>query len=117
MNTLSERIQYVRKQQGISQQELAAKVQVSKSMVNRYENKGVQPPADVLNKIATILNTSVDYLINGEHDEKAKASLKNTELLNTLKEIDTMPEKEQSMILHYINAYIRDFKTRKAYAS
>ena len=117
MIRLSERIQHIRKQQGISQQDLAAKVQVSKSMINRYENKGVQPQADVLNKIASLLNAPVDYLINGETDEKAKVSLKNTDLLNTLKEIDIMPEKEQNMILHYINACIRDFKTRKAYAS
>jgi transcriptional regulator with XRE-family HTH domain len=117
MDDLKSRLQQVRKQAGISQQELAATIQVSKSMINRYENKGVQPPADVLNKIASALNTSVDYLINGNTDEKAKANLKNTELLTTFKEIDVMPEKEQGMLLHYINAYIRDFKTRKAYAS
>ena len=34
----------------------------------------------------------------------------------TGKEIDVMPENEQNMLLHYVNAYIRDFKARKAYA-
>jgi len=37
-------------------------------------NQGIQPPADAL-------NTSVDYLIKGTSQEKAKASLKNTLLL------------------------------------
>jgi transcriptional regulator with XRE-family HTH domain len=117
MDTLSTRIQQLRKQMGISQQELAIRVEISKSMINRYENKGIQPPADILNRMASALNTSVDYLMNGNTDDKAKASLKNTELLNTFKEIDIMPEREQSMLLHYVQAYIRDFKTRKAYAS
>jgi transcriptional regulator with XRE-family HTH domain len=116
MNSLSSRIQQLRKQLNLSQQELATKVKISKSMMNRYETKGVQPPADVINNIASALNTSVDFLINGEADEKAKATLQNTELLNTLKEIDVMPKKEQSILLHYVNAYIRDFKTRTAYA-
>jgi transcriptional regulator with XRE-family HTH domain len=116
MSDLSSRIQQLRKQLGISQQELAARVQASKSMINRYETKNVQPPADILNRIADVLNTSVDFLINGDSEEKAKATLKNSELLNTLKEIDVMPENEQNMLLHYVNAYIRDFKARKAYA-
>ena len=116
MSDLSSRIQQLRKQLVISQQELAARVQASQSMINRYETKNVQPPADILNRIADVLNTTVDFLINGDSEEKAKATLKNSELLNTLKEIDVMPENEQNILLHYVNAYIRDFKARKAYA-
>jgi len=115
MTKLGERIQDLRKQKGITQQKLAELVDVSKSMINRYENKGVQPPADILNKIASTLDTSIDFLINGNTDEKAKASLKHTELLTTFKEIDNMPDDEQNKLLHYIQAYIRDFKTRTAY--
>jgi len=76
----------------------------------------VPPTADILNRIADVLNTSVDFLIIGDSEEKAKATLKNSELLNILKEIYVMPENEQNMLLHYVNAYIRDFKARKAYA-
>jgi len=115
MTTLGERIQELRKQKGVAQQRLAELIDVSKSMINRYENKGVQPPADILNKIANVLDTSVDYLINGNEDEKAQASLKQTELLNTFKQIGTMPESEQNKLLHYIHVYIRDFKARQAY--
>jgi len=76
----------------------------------------VPPTADILNRIADVLNTSVDFLINGDSEEKEKATLKNSELLNILKEIYVMPEIEQNMLLHIVNAYIRDFKARKAYA-
>jgi transcriptional regulator with XRE-family HTH domain len=117
MNTIGERIQDLRKQLSISQQDLSIRAEVSKSMINRYETKGVQPPADILNRIATILNTSVDYLINGTGDEKAKATLKSTELLTKFKDIENLPEKEQSVILEVISAYIRDYKAKKAYAS
>jgi transcriptional regulator with XRE-family HTH domain len=116
MNTIGERIQELRKQLSISQQDLSVRAEVSKSMINRYETKSVQPPADVLNKIANVLNTSVDYLINGNTDEKAKATLKNTELLVHFKEIEELPNREQSVILEIISAYIRDFKTKKAYS-
>jgi transcriptional regulator with XRE-family HTH domain len=116
MNTLSDRLQTLRKKVGLSQKDLADKIKISKSMLSRYENHNVQPPADILNKLSNALNTSVDFLLNGTKDEKAKASLKNTELLQTFKEVDEMPDKDQSLLLHFINVYLRDFKTRKAYA-
>ena len=115
MTDLGSRIQELRKQQKLSQIELAEKIQVSKSQMIRYENKGVQPPADILNKLADALGTSVDFLINGNTGEKAKASLKNTELLQRFKEVETLPEREQSVLLEIIGAYIRDFRTKQSY--
>jgi transcriptional regulator with XRE-family HTH domain len=115
MIDLGKRIQELRKQQKLSQVELAEKIQVSKSQMIRYELKGVQPPADTLNKLAEIFNTSVDFLINGNTDEKAKAALQNTELLQRFKEVEKLPERERSVILEVLGAYLRDFKTKQAY--
>jgi transcriptional regulator with XRE-family HTH domain len=117
MNGLGERINELRKKIGISQNELARRINVSKAQMNRYEAKGIQPPADVLNNIAEVLETSVDYLINGNADEKAKAILQKTEVLQKFKEIETLPERQQNIILDVIGAYIRDYKTKQAYAS
>ena len=116
MDELGTRIQSLRKENGLSQNELAKKIQVSKAQMSRYEVKGVQPPADVLNKMADVLNTSVDFLINGDMNEKASTALKNTKLLQKFKDIAMMPEEEQNILLQVIGAYIRDFKTRQAYA-
>ncbi len=96
---------------------MAGKIGVSKSQYIRYETKDVQPPANIINKLADALGTSVDYLISGDKSEKAKASLKNSELLQRFKEIDTLPEDEQTTLLKVISAYIRDFKAKQAYAS
>jgi transcriptional regulator with XRE-family HTH domain len=116
MTDLGNRIQELRKEAGFSQTELATRIEVSKSQMIRYENKGVQPPADILNKLADVLNTSVDFLINGNTDEKAKATLKNTEILQRFKEVETLPEREQTVLLEIIGAYIRDFRTKQSYA-
>jgi transcriptional regulator with XRE-family HTH domain len=97
--------------------ELADKIGISKSQFIRYESKDVQPPADTLNKLADVLGTSVDYLISGDKNEKAKSSLKNAELLQRFKEIDTLPEQEQQILIKVISAYIRDFRAKQAYAS
>lgn len=115
MTELGDRIQELRKLNKLSQTELANKINISKSQIIRYETKGVQPPADILNKLADLLNTSVDYLINGDTTEKAISSLKDTELLKQFKKIDQMPEEDKKTILKVISAYIRDFNAKQAY--
>ena len=117
METLSTRIGSLRKEQHLTQMDLASKIGISKSQYIRYETKNIQPPADILNKLADTLNTTVDFLINGNKQDKAKATLKNIEVLNSFKEIDALPEEEQNVIIKVVHALIRDFKTRKAYAS
>ncbi len=116
MSQLGERISKKRKELGLSQTDLANKAGVSYAQIGRYETKGVQPPAEVLNKIADQLNTSIDYLINGESSEKAINSLKTTEVLNHFKEVENLPEKDKNIILNVIGAFIRDHKAKKAYS-
>ena len=50
---MADRIQLLRKQAGLTQIELAGKIGVSKSQFIRYESKGVQPPANIINKLAS----------------------------------------------------------------
>jgi transcriptional regulator with XRE-family HTH domain len=89
---------------------------VSLTQLQRYENKGVQPPADVLNKLAEALGVSIDYLVNGTNDEKAMQTLKDAELIKQFREVELLPEDEKATLFKVVSAYIRDFKTRKAYA-
>lgn len=117
MNTLGSRIQELRKSLGYSQVELGQRIGVSKSQVNRYENKGIQPPADILSKIADLFGTSVDFLINGQSEEKAKATLKNAELLKQFKQVEDLPEEDRLTVIKFLGAYLRDFKAKQAYAS
>jgi transcriptional regulator with XRE-family HTH domain len=115
--TLADRIQSLRKLAGLTQVELADKISVSKSQFIRYESKNVQPPANIINKLADALGTSVDFLISGDKTEKAKASLKNSELIQRFKEVDSLPEDEQGVLIKIISAYVRDYRAKQAYAS
>jgi transcriptional regulator with XRE-family HTH domain len=112
---LGQRILELRKLKNISQSELGDKVGLSYAQIGRYETKGVQPPAEILKKIANALDTSVDYIINGNTDEKAKASLKDAELIRYFKDIDQLPDVDKSTLIKVISAYLRDYKARKTY--
>ena len=76
----------------------------------------MRSPANIMNLLAEHLETSVDYLINGDKTEKAKATIKNADLLQKFKEVDALPEDEQNVIVKVISAYVRDFRAKQAYA-
>jgi transcriptional regulator with XRE-family HTH domain len=114
-NSLGKRIIELRKQKNVSQSELATKVGLSYAQIGRYEIKAVQPPAEILKKIADYLETTVDYLISGATDEKAKASLKDAELIRYFQDVEALPDSEKTTLVKLIGAYIRDYKARQAY--
>ncbi len=106
MKKLSERIQDLRKQKGLTQAELAKKVGISLTQMARYETKGIQPPADILMNLAAIFGTTVDFLVNGATEDKAKAQLKDTELLQQFKEVELLSDKDKNVVKTLIEAFL-----------
>lgn len=113
MTDLGKRIQQLRKQKNLSQTDLASKVGISYAQVSRYEIKGAQPPAEVLKKIANVLDTTTDYLINGATDEKAKSTLKDAELLQQFKEVEQMNDEDKNIVKKLIDAFITKRKIQQ----
>ncbi len=116
-NKLGTRIIELRKAKNWSQSQLADKVGVSYTQIGRYETKASQPPAAVLKKMADALDTTVDFLINGNTDDKAKATLQDAEVIRYFKEVDSLPQEDKSALIRVIAGFIRDVKTKQAYAS
>ncbi len=75
--------------------------------------KGAQPPAEVLNRLADVLGTFVDFLINGNTSEKAQNSLKDAELLNQFRAVEQMEEEDQNTIKRLIDAFITKKKLKQ----
>lgn len=66
----------------------------------------MQPPAEVLKKIADALDTTVDFLISGDTDEKAASTLKDAELLQQFRAVEQMDEDDKSTVKKLIDAFI-----------
>ena len=62
--TLGEKIKEARKQSGLSQEQLAEKMSVSRSAVAKWETDKGLPDIDNLKALASFLNVSVDYLLD-----------------------------------------------------
>jgi len=110
MVSIGGQIQNLRKNNNLNQSQLAEKIGVSLTQLQRYENKGVQPPADVLKKLADTFNTSIDFLIYGDSEQKAQQSIRDNELLSQFKAVEELDNKDKSTIKDIIDAFIKRSK-------
>jgi transcriptional regulator with XRE-family HTH domain len=69
MSTVGERIREVREARGWTQEELAEAAKISKSFLSEVETKGKNISLDLLLRVATALDASVEYLATGGGDE------------------------------------------------
>ena len=69
MNNFSKTIVELRKKRGITQEELAKKLFLTRQAVSRWEREGVVPDAYILKKLAKFFDTTVDSLL-GSPDSK-----------------------------------------------
>ncbi len=109
MSSLSERIKKIRKERGLSQQDLAQAVNVHYTNVGRYERNEANPSSSILNKIAQVLEVSPDFLMNGTLSDKANINLQDERLLNQFKKIEKMPENKKQLLIEFLDGFI--FKT------
>jgi len=111
MDKISITITTLRKEKGWSQTDLADKSSVSREMIGKYERGKAVPSVDAAKKIADAFDVSLDYLvgegINAAFDKKT---------INRLQEIQSMDAKSKNNLFDIIDAVIRDYKTRQAYA-
>ncbi len=69
--TLGEKIKIARKQAGLSQEQLAEKMEVSRSAVAKWEVNNGTPDIDNLKMLSQLLGVTIDYLVgNGENIDK-----------------------------------------------
>ncbi len=102
----AERLKKARLEKELSKSELSKLAGIHYSQIGRYEDKGVQPSADILSKLANVLDVSSDYLMNGTSDDIIKDTLTDKELLNQFKVVEKMPEDKKLIVKELIEAFI-----------
>jgi transcriptional regulator with XRE-family HTH domain len=90
----------LRKEQGISQTDLASQLGIHKNVLGRYERNEVLPSIEIARKIADILDVSLDYL-TGKADVQMD---KNTR--KRILEVSKFAEEDKEHIFSVIDAFI-----------
>ena len=84
--TIADRIQNLRKSKGMSQEELADAVGVSRQAVSKWESEQTTPDLDKVVIMSEIFEVTTDYLLKGiepvgENDHKTMADVVDRKIL------------------------------------
>lgn len=112
MTSVNERIKQLRIDNNLTQSDLAEKVGLTYVQIGRYEKGKSNPSADVLQKLANALNTSTDYLMNGE-SEQVEAQLIDKELIRQFQEIQKLNADEKHLVKTFLDAFITKKKVQQ----
>lgn len=92
----NEKLQYLRKQKGITQEELASSLYVSRTAISKWESGRGYPSIDSLKRIAQYFSVTVDELLSGaeilniaEEENKEKKNF-STSLVFSLLDMSTI---------------------------
>jgi transcriptional regulator with XRE-family HTH domain len=110
--SLGQKITKIRKEKKLSQVDVATFVGVSRDAISKYERDDIIPSVENANKIAKVLGVSLDYLMS----EDDNLEVVDIDMLNRMKEIQRLSEDDKTTVTKIIDAFIRDTKTKKAYA-
>ena len=70
METLGTRICRLRKEKGLTQEDLAKKFNISVQAVSKWENDNSSPDISVLLELSSLLGVTVEYLLGGEYPQQ-----------------------------------------------
>ncbi len=110
MDVFGKRLAQLRKEQKLSQTQLAKQLSTSISVISRYERGEMTPSIDNAKKLAGLLGTTVGYLL-GENDESDL--LKDPTMVQRFRDILALKDKEREHVLFALDAMIRDVKLKE----
>ena len=105
--TAGQRVARLRRERGITQEELAEMLGVTQPVVSDYERDEIRLHGELLLQLAQILHASVDEILGRETRKRQDATVKNRRLARRLQQIEKLPKRDQQAILRTIDAFLR----------
>lgn len=104
--TIGDRIKTLRKEQKLTQADLSAQVGLTYIQIGRYEQQKSKPSSDVVRRLADVLGTTADFLMNGDSQTVAAGKLIDRDLLDLFAAVEKLDTSDQTMIKTFIDALI-----------
>ena len=98
------RIKRFRKQKKWTQKELASKLEIGFSQLNKYECGLHIPPVEKLIQLSELFDTSFDYLLTGNKSEDRP--LHNIRLLERFRALENFQANDQEAVITILDAMI-----------
>jgi transcriptional regulator with XRE-family HTH domain len=85
---------------------VANKIKVHPNHLSRYERGLSAPSIEVVEKMAKILDVSIDELVFGAVSDRMEKNINDRELLSMFQKIQTLEQQQQHTVKDFISAYL-----------
>lgn len=102
----AQRLRELRKQKGLSQTALGKLADLHYTHIGRFERGTSLPGSDTLKRLASALDVTSDYLLEGTPSDAAKARFEDRELLTLFQEIEQLPAEDKAVIKIFLDAFL-----------
>ncbi|SPF51211.1 XRE family transcriptional regulator (fragment) [Candidatus Desulfosporosinus infrequens] len=100
---MGSRIRVLRLERGLTQDQMAYKLDMNRANFSHYERDTSSPPCEVLVKIADILNTTTDFLLGRTDTNPPDAAT-----IKQLQGINELPQDKRRFVINIINSIISE---------
>ncbi len=105
IKNFGKRLARLRKERGLTQQQLADKIDVSRRVIAYYEVESDNPPGNIIMLLSEALSITADELLGLTHTGRSdKPSLRVT---RRMKEIENLPPSQQKVLLKTIDTFLK----------
>ena len=97
-------------------QDLEKLVNVHFTQVSRYERGETKPNAEAMTRLAKVLDTTVDFLMNGTTDDVVQNAGLEKELISRFKDVQDLNQEDKKVVLSLMDAFIAKTKIQSLLA-
>jgi len=105
--TIGQRLARIRKTKGLTQEELAEKIGITRSVIANYEKDRLRIYDDMIVRIAMALSVATDDLLGLKETAVSPEQSPSLRLSRRLSKIDKLPPSEQKALLKTIDTYLK----------
>ncbi len=104
--SFGERIARLRREKGLTQEDLAERLGVTQPVVSDYERGRLRLHGELIVQLAAILGVSADEILGLKASGRANGAIRNRRLLRQVQALEKLSKRDQQALLRTIDAFL-----------
>lgn len=106
MQNFGKNLKQFRSEKGFSQEAFASEIGVHVTNLSKYERSKSVPSLEIAEKMAAALDISLDELVYGRQNEKARIQISDNELLSLFNKTQSLNDDQKKTVVDLLSAFL-----------